>query len=134
MVELFLNKIWDYVKPHAVPVVLVVVSSFVLYSLLGKGRDDSLNALKNQQQIHDAELKKIEKAQEIERKQHEENLKKLESSLEDIRKSYDDRIKTLEEKKAKQIGQMVQKYDDDPTGVARQIGDMTGFRVVSVEK
>lgn len=132
MIPFFLNKAWEYVKPHVVPLILFLTLAGVAYHYLTKHDVDVATLLKSQQDTAAVELKKITDAQDKEREAHAANLKRLEDTLNSVQKDHDDRIKKLEEKRETKVTALVKKYKDDPNGMAKQISDMTGFQLVLV--
>ena len=134
MILLFLNKLWGYVKPHVVPMLLVLAACIAGYVLLSRQKSDLVTQLQKQQTINDEEMKKLKDAQDKERKAHEENSQKLETDLNNAKKNYDEKIKKLEDRKTEQVNQLVKKYKDDPVGMAKQLSDVTGFPLVVPEK
>lgn len=125
----FLNKAWGHIKPHAVPILLTLAVVVVGWHLFSRQRDDYVDALRKHREIHDKQLQDILAAQETERKQRAENFEKLQRQLEDVKLTYERDIKDLQEKKTQQVGKLVQKYKDDPTGMAQQLSDITGFQL-----
>ena len=129
MWDLFLNKTWAYVKPHVVPVLLSMGVLITCWYFLTRQRDTYTASLQQHQEVYDEQIKKIVEAQAHEREQREENFKKLQQELEETKRQYEDSLKELQEKKTKQVNQLVQKYNDDPTGMAQQLSDITGFKL-----
>ena len=134
MWELFLNKTWGYVKPHIVPVLLSLGVLITCWYVFSRQRDTYMDSLLKHRETYDEQIKKIVEAQVREREQREENFKKLQGELELTKKVYEDSLKELQEKKSKQVNQLVQKYKDDPTGMAQQLSDITGFQLVTPGK
>jgi predicted nuclease with TOPRIM domain len=128
--KIFLGGAWDLIRPYVVPVAVllgIVVFGAVIFS---RTRDDIVTRLQRQQATYDEEIKKINEAMEVERKQHEENLKKLHADLAAVQQRYSAQIKSLEEKKVVQINGLVKKFNDNPVEMARQLSQITGFKLV----
>ena len=135
MVEL-LKKFWEYLKPHLVPILLFCgIVSLALYgrSLLGKERDDFVSKLKTYEALRDEEVKKIVAATEEERMLYRENLRRYEETMDAIRQKYLTDTKKLEETKTTQVKKIVEKFNEDPTGAAKQISELTGLKLVIPE-
>lgn len=133
IIATFMKKAWEFAKPYRsyIFTVLITVAVVVVGLLVLKRKTDSIvDAMVQQQKVHDEQLKKIEEATIAERKAHEENVARLMSSLAEVQKRHDDDMRALDEKKSKQVNQLVQKFKDDPNGMAKQISDITGFQLV----
>ena len=124
----FIRKIWQ--QPHVIPLTAIIIAAVTVYIVTGKRHEEMFDMLDRQRRIQDETFNKIIGAYEDERKQHEENIKQLQASLVETQKRYDDQIKKLDAKKTQQVETLTKKYDDDPIGMARQIGAITGFTVV----
>jgi hypothetical protein len=133
MALIFLKKVWEFLKPSVLPLLVIAVLAFVGHSLFKKSQDDFVDKLQQQKTIHDEEMKKIVAAQELERKQREENYSKLQAALSDAQKKHDDQIKELEKKRAVQVTRLTKQFDSDPSGMASELGKLTGFKVVIPE-
>ena len=134
MTIIFFKKLWEHVKPSLLPTLLVCVLAIFGYNLFKKTKSDLLDNMQKLQEVHDEEMKKVIAAQELERKQREENYNKLQTTLSEVQQKYDDQLKTLEKQKATQVTRLVKQFDSDPTGMANEIGKITGFKVVLPEK
>jgi DNA-binding transcriptional MerR regulator len=134
MFLLVLLKIWDLVKPHLVAIVLTAATLSLGYYFLEREKSGFVDQMKKQQEDHDVMIKKIADAQDLERKQHEENYRNLQTQLDQVKVKYDAQIKALEEKKAAKVASLVNQFDTDPNGMAKNLSDLTGFRLYLPEK
>ena len=133
MVRLFLNKIWEFFKPHIVPIALVAGiyfgGKYFLSSLMQHQSDDFSERIQKIQSIHDAEMKKIIDAETTLRAQHEKNLSDLKEQLDASIKKHEEALKELEDNKKKEIERLTKTYENDPDGLARELSRVTGLKV-----
>lgn len=134
----FSLKVWEFIKTYRGYIAAVVITLGIVfggYLLVKREKNDVLTLLKNQQAIHDEEIKKIEKAYEDERKEHAANLLKLQSTLDEIQRKHDEDMRVFEVNKTEKVEKLVTTWKKDPTGVdmANQLGKITGFQVVVPE-
>lgn len=127
-----LAKFWVTVKKYWSLVALIVgsVAAFLFFKRSGTSFADNLKKI---QDAHNEEIKKIQEAREEEKRQHEENLKKLQETLDIVQKHYDDAKADLDSKKKAQVEELVKKYNDDPTELAKKLSEATGFVVILPE-
>lgn len=128
---IFLNSILS--NPTVKKVLLwifsvLLVVGFIIFHV--RETNSYIENMKQMQQIHDEELKKINSAYDEERKQHEVNVAKLQSDLDDARSRYKEASEALDKKKKVEVKSLVDKYGDDPAGMAKRISQVTGFKVV----
>jgi septal ring factor EnvC (AmiA/AmiB activator) len=119
------KKYWSYVA---------VVLLFIVLFIVMKQKD--VNLLQQIKQISDGyedQIKKINAARELERKQLEENQRKLEEKLALINKQYEERMIELDNKKKAEVERLVKKYKNDPEKLAVEISKSTGFSIVMPE-
>ncbi|NBW58512.1 hypothetical protein EBR43_12220, partial [bacterium] len=65
-----------------------------------------------------------------ERKEHDNADKKLKEGLEIVEKQYQEQKKELDEKKKQEVKNVLEKYKDDPTGLAKKLSEVTGFKII----
>lgn len=136
MLQTILKNILAYIKINWRSIATAVVVAFAVYGVytaFRRNQDDFATKMQRLREAHDAEVSAILAARDVERKEHEENLKRLQNTLDETRRQYDADIKTLTEKKQRQVTQLVVKYGDDPTEMARQVAEVTGFQLVIPE-
>jgi len=128
-----LQRLWDLTKKNWQLLLLVVVLSGG-YLYFKRSQDGFVAQLKQVQDIHEVELKKVVDAQVEERLQHEANLKKLQDDLSAAQVQHDTAVKVLEVKKQNQVTQLVHQYAADPTGLAKKLNESMGFQIILPEK
>ena len=128
----FARNTWS--QPHVVPLTIAFGLATLLYVVTGRRHDEVISLMDQQRRIQDETFIKVIDAYEDERRRHDENVKQLQLALADAQKRYEDQMKNLETKKSQQIENLTKKYDEDPVGMARQIGAITGFPVVVGDK
>jgi len=124
--HILLKKLWINVRPNAVYVCLSAAVIVLGYLLLRREHADFIDNVKRMQATHDETVRKIVAAHEAERLAHEANLKKMEETLNFIQRKYDEDIRLLEVNKTKTVKKLVDQFDGDPEGVAKQISGLTG--------
>jgi Skp family chaperone for outer membrane proteins len=130
---IFLQIVWAFIKKYwqvFFGAALVVIG----YIVFNKRETSFADRLKAIQEQHDAEIKKINDARLEERAAHEKNVKEMQDTMAEIQKQYDIAKLELDSKKRAEIRRIVEKYQDDPAGLANELSAITGFRVVLPEK
>ncbi len=122
----FFKKHW---QPFALGLVVVLVV-FCFKVFLNKKSQDTSAQIKQMQDAHNIEIKKILDIQDEERHQHEENVKNLQSQLSSIQSVHDKEEKELDVKKTAEIKKIVKDYGDDPSALAQQLSNVTGFQII----
>ncbi len=122
----FFKKHW---QPFALGLVVVLVV-FCFKFFLNKKSQDTSAQIKQMQDAHDTEIKKILDIRDEERHQHEENVKNLQSQLSSIQTVHDKEEKELDVKKTAEIKKIVKDYGDDPSALAQQLSNVTGFQII----
>jgi len=133
MVTILLNKVKAFLMNHTVTIVLICVACITGALLVRKGQTTVIDQLQLQASTYDNAIKKITAANEEERKQHEENIKKLQKSLDEVALKHDEDMKALNEKKTKQVNNLVQRFEEDPTSMASDISKITGIQLYKQE-
>lgn len=85
------------------------------------------------QEIHQAEIQKIEEARIIERRKLEENQRKLEQDLNEIQKKFDERERQFEDDKKTEVKKIVKESGDRPDELAKLLAKASGIQVIAVE-
>jgi len=124
-----LKSVWAWVKPHLFQMLITAVVTYFLLILFRGGKTDLTTQISKMQETNDAQIKRIEQAQETQRREHEENLKRLETELSEIQQRHDAAIKALEQQKQKDTAKLIQVYGGDPKGMAQQVSTATGIPV-----
>jgi hypothetical protein len=128
-VLLFLKKAWAFIKRYW-KLFALVIGTVVLYVLFKRQNIDFAAKLKEINDLHDAEIAKINKIREEERRQHEENERKLKADLLRIRKQYDEQKQQLDEKTQAEIDNLFKKYQKKPDVLAKKLSEAYGFTVI----
>lgn len=130
---LVLAKIWSFTKKYGkyFALVIAVIAAYIIFR---ETKIDWMAEIQKIQDAHDAEIKAIDDAREIERQKNEANLKQLQDALAAVQKQYDDQMKEFDAKKQAQVTQIVKDYGDDPEELAKQLSEVTGFTVILPEK
>ena len=127
-VQAWLKKIWAWCKKYwqillgaAIPIILMLIfqKRGDLSKILDRINDDykkEIDVIENQ---HATEIEKRENAQKL----YLETIKRLEAE-------YENASETLDSNKKKKIKELVEKYQDDPDGLADKIAELTGIKRV----
>lgn len=139
--DLFFEKIWLYVKPHIVTLIVVSTVCCVGYFLIKREREQFslersgyVDRIKELNENHDETIRKMNDSIEEERRQTDENIKKWKDALVEVQKKYEHDIEELNKKKNEQTKKLIQVYGEDPKGMAEQISAITGFKIIDPEK
>lgn len=125
---LLLKKIWTFLCHYWwVPLIIFVAAYFIL---TGKPLGKVADLLKKTNDAHKAELENIE--QETAKKQEAERIaqEKLRETLKAVEQHYKDAQQDLDAKKRDEIKKIVADTKDDPEELARQLQELTGFKVI----
>lgn len=130
-IALFLEKISTFVKKYW-GLFLLFFGGIFGYLLLKKNPVD--NDSKTVRDQHDKQLDKIDSIRKDERDKEDVAEQKLQSDIQNIERQYEENKKELDEKKKQEIKTILQTYKDDPTGLAKKLSDVTGFRIIMPEE
>ena len=121
----FLKKSWTWLK-HNWYVPAVIVYTLILWFLFRR-KDAAHKVLEVRSESYEAQINAINKAHEEEIKKRDEILEKYTEIVGKIEEQYEEDQKELDSKKKKEIKEIVEKYNNDPDGLARLIADKFGF-------
>jgi hypothetical protein len=127
-----IKKIWEFFRPVLLPIGAVILIAFLFRQLMSLTRGEHQNFLDRMneiQKIHDFEMKKVMEAQAQERERHEQNLRQLHTDLNSAVQRHEEKLKELEHQKQEEGRRLLEKYKDDPVGLAREMGRVTGIPV-----
>ena len=113
-------------------VLLIVLGCVVGYFYFQKHNDGWTSKYDQLQLSSQTQIKEIEQAREAEKIQNQENLKKLKLELENVQHQYDEQKKLLESRKRSIVKKIVDESGTHPGDLAKQLSDVTGFRVKGV--
>lgn len=125
-----LSSVWDFVKKHWQPIVIVIllIVCFIAFHHQSTSHADELKQVQN---IHSQELDKIAVARAQEEQQHALNVKQLQDNLDEAQRQYDTAKRDLDSSKKAQAAAIVKQYGNDPVALAQKLSEVTGFRVVT---
>lgn len=126
---IFLQKAWAFAKKYW-QIFALALGAIIAAIVFREQSSSFVERLKDIQDAHDEEIKKIEAARAEERRQHEENEKKLRAALDAVQQQYDSAMKDLDDKKKKEIADLVKQYGDNPTELAKKLSAATGFSII----
>ena len=132
MIDTNFKKIWESLKTVLLPVLVLLAFFFAgrnFLSQLSGERNSFAARLQEMQRIQEDEMKKILDAQSQERQRHEQNLKQLQQDLDTAIVKHEEKLKELERQKQEEGRRLLEKYKDDPVGLAREMGRVTGIPV-----
>lgn len=120
-----LKKTWTWLKHNwAAPV--IVLYTIILWLLFRKsGKAEELLEIRSES--YKTQIEAINKAHEDEIKKRDKIFNEYNKTLDKITKKYEEDKKELTNKKKKEIRDIVEKYHDDPDGLAKEIADRFGF-------
>jgi len=126
IIKTFLKKIWTWLK-HNWHVPAVIIYTLVLW-LVFRRKDAAYKVLETRNESYKAQIDVINKTHEEEIKKRNEILEKYVKIVGEIEKKYAEDEKELDNKKKKEIKKIVEKYNDDPDGLAKLIADKFGLK------
>jgi len=126
IIKTFLKKTWTWLK-HNWYVPAVVIYTLVLW-LVFRRKDSAYKVLETRNESYKAQIDVINKTHEEEIKKRNEILEKYVKIVGEIEKKYAEDEKELDNKKKKEIKKIVEKYNDDPDGLAKLIADKFGLK------
>ena len=126
IIKTFLKKTWTWLK-HNWYVPAVVIYTLVLW-LVFRRKDAAYKVLETRNESYKAQIDVINKLHEEEMKKRNEILEKYVKIVDEIEKKYAEDEKELDNKKKKEIKKIVEKYNDDPDGLAKLIADKFGLK------
>lgn len=127
----FFNKIWLFIKKYW-KISLAIGAAVVIFLLRGRVTSFA-NDYKQIKDVHDEEIKTIEKAHVEEREKKAAALEKLNKTLDAVEKEYQNNNENLNNKKKKEVARLVKDHGDDPNKLADELAKATGFRVIISE-
>lgn len=133
----FFKSLYDFFKPAILPGCLVLLVIFFLGRATENLKLENLRTsekIREMQDIHDVEFKKILEAQAEERKRHEENLKKLQEELSGSLLRHEEKLKEIEKSRAEESKKLLEKYKEDPVGLSLEMSKLLGIPVLSSQK
>ena len=115
------KKYWQILRGAAIPIMLTLIfrKRGDLSNILDRINDDykkEIDVIENQ---HATEIEKRENAQKL----YLETIERLEEE-------YENASETLDSNKKKKIKELIEKYKDDPDGLANEIAELTGMKRV----
>lgn len=128
----FIKKTWEFLRPALLPFLILSIcflGARYLVSQFKSEHESFTERVKEIQNIHDEELKKIMDAQAAERERHEQNLKQLQQELTTAMVKHEEKLKELEKQKEAESKRLFEKYKDDPKGLAQEVSRVTGIPV-----
>ena len=125
---LLLKKILSFLQHYWWVPLIVFVGVYLFLS--GKPLGKIADLLKRTNDLHKAELENIQ--QELVKKQEAERAaaEKLKETMLAVEKHYQETQQSLDVKKRAEIKEIVAKTKDDPEELARQLQEITGFKVI----
>jgi phage-related minor tail protein len=121
----FFKKYWRLLLEITGAIVAFVVGITLLFSR--KKISDKVDQL---EKLRKEELERNSKILADERAQHDENVRRYTDAIRVAQEKYEEDLKSLEEKKKKTESVIVEKYKDDPDGLAKALAEKTGFVVI----
>jgi uncharacterized protein HemX len=125
----FMLKAWAVIKKNW-KLIIAFVAGVAAVMFLHQQSSSFADKIKEINDAHEAEIKKIEAARLAEERKHEEDLKKLQDTLAAVEEQYAADKKSLDDKKRNEITQLVKQYKDDPVTLSQKLSDATGFRII----
>jgi flagellar motility protein MotE (MotC chaperone) len=127
-----LDKIYEFLKP-IFPTIALILTAITLYNCVIREfrgeREDFSAKIGELQKAHDEEVKKMLDAQAEERRLHEQNLAKLQQDLDSAMSKHEEKLKEIEKSREEISKRLLEKYKDDPVGLSRELGRVTGMPV-----
>lgn len=133
----FFKSLYDFLKPAIFPACLIFLVIFFLNQASENLKSENLSTskrLRELQDIHDIEMRKILESQAEERKRHEENLKKLQEDLNSSLLKHEEKLKEIEKIKIEESKKLLEKYKEDPVGLSLEMSKVLGIPVLSSTK
>lgn len=126
---IFLQKAWTFIKTYW-QYALLILGVIVGYFLFRGQTNDFTKRLKDIQDAHDEEIKRINDARSEERQKYLENERRYQETLTMIQQQYDIAKKNLDDTKKKEIETIVREHGSNPSELAKQLSEATGFTII----
>lgn len=124
-----MKKAWSWLKTYwAVPIILIVV--LVVTIAMRKVPVSLMQLISKRREIHQKEVKAIDKIHEEEIESRDKALNLYYKTLESIEKKYEKDSQELTSRKKKQIKKIIEETHDDPDELAKRLSEQMGFEVV----
>lgn len=129
---LIFQKIWAFIKKYWGIFAIVAIAVIGLF-ILRDPRLDLMKRIKQLQEAHDDEIRRIDAIREAERAKNDANEKRLSDALKVVQEKYENDKQELSAKKKAEIVEIVREYGDDVDELAKQLSEATGFEIVMSE-
>lgn len=123
-----LTKVGEFLKKNWLAVVLVVGIVFAAFWMRNQ-QADYAQAIKDLNDSHQVEIRKINEARAQEAKEHEEQLRQLQENVARIEADYKQALVDLQKERAARKNEIVRKYGNDADGLANLLAGEFGFTV-----
>lgn len=125
---MLLSKLVEFIKKNwlALLLVLALVAGFLW---IQRQQVDYAKVIKDINDSHQVEIRKINEAREQEAKEHEAQLRQLQESIAKIESNYKLAQENLKKEQDARKGEIVRKYDNDAGGLANLLAGSFGFTV-----
>lgn len=128
---MFWNKILKLAKKYWQYITLFFVGIFAVIFFRKKNPMPDQNPTRESRDNH---LNKIDNIRHEERDKQDQADEKLKVGLDVVEKQYEQQKKELTDKKKEEIKSVLEKYKDDPVGLAKRLSDVTGFKIIMPEE
>ena len=124
-IKTFCKKAWVWLK-HNWKVPFIIVYTLALW-LIFRQSSKAKDVLETRVESYKSQIDAINKAHEEEVEKRNKIFNEYNKILEGLAKKFEEEQEELDNKKKKEIKDLVEKYYNDPNGLAREIADKFGF-------
>ena len=128
---LFAKRVWSFLVHYwYVPLGLIV--AIVLFTLTRDRQHlvDWSKALAQAGEEHRADVDAIQRAHADQQAADDAAIRRMEEVQRQVREEYERNERTLDDKTEKRVAEITKRLKDDPHAMAKEIEDLTGFRVI----
>ena len=123
------KKVWVWIKHHwYVPILLILAIMFI--SMEGGIKNKFYELLVKTRANYKKEIDIINKGKEGEKEEKDKILAKHKEAVEKIEEDFDIELSKLEEDKQKEVSGLIEKFQDKPDELAKEIASLLGARHV----
>ena len=124
-VKTFCKKTWTWLK-YNWKVPFIIAYTLILW-LIFRQSNKAKDILKTRVESYKSQIDAINKAHEEEVEKRNRIFNEYNKILEGLARKFEEEQKELDNKKKKEVKDLVEKYHNDPDGLAKEIADKFGF-------
>ena len=131
--KVFLKKAWVFIKSYWQVPALLVYTLFLVY-FFRQDTESVMKVMKSSTKRYEEEINAIKDSHENEIRKRDEITRKYSNVLSAIEKKYEEDKLELNRQKKKKLLDLIEKYYDDNSSLAREISEKFGVEYVEREE